>query len=70
METSVQTRSYQDPHEGSFEKRFPWTFVFTKSGDDDAIHIVADDLSGRELSLPAGVILEIAEAIRFQRSLN
>jgi hypothetical protein len=69
MERTVRTRSYQDPLEGAFEKRFPWSFILADTTADSPIHIVADDMSGREFSLPAGVILEMAEAIQFQRSL-
>lgn len=69
METTIRTESYQDPAEQAFEKRLSWTFVLFHSDNDASINVVADDMSGREVSLPAGVILEIAEAIQLQRAL-
>ena len=66
MERTVQTRSYQDPLEPAFEKVLPWTFVFSSTEENTPIHITADDWSDREISLPVGVILEIAEVLRAQ----
>ena len=70
MEKTVQTRRYQDPLEGSFEKLVPWTFTFTNVDENSTVHIAADDWSDRKISLPIGVILEMAEVIRLQQSLN
>ena len=65
MERKVQTREYQDPLERAYEKRFPWTFILhNEPAPDTPIYITADDWSGREFALPAGVILEIAEHLR------
>jgi len=66
MEQTLQTDCYQDPLEEAFEKRFPWSFVFTEIDDDASVHIVADDFSGRQFALPVGAIIEIAEALRAQ----
>ena len=62
MEKTVQTRRYQDPLEGSFEKLVPWTFTFTNVDENSTVHIAADDWSDRKISLPIGVILEIKGA--------
>lgn len=70
MERTIQTKRYQDPLEGAFEKRFPWSFVFTEIDSDSPVHIVADDLSGREFALPIGVVLEMAEALRAQEPVT
>jgi hypothetical protein len=70
MQTTVQSKSYQDPLEGSFEKRLPWTVIFSSTDDDAPVHIVANDFSGREFSLPVGAILEFAEALRLQQALT
>lgn len=64
METTLQTKHYQDPTESDFERRHPWTFVFNDTNSDAPVHVIADDTSGREFSLPVGVILEIARALR------
>jgi hypothetical protein len=69
METTRQTREYQDPLESEIEKRFPWTFVFTTAESDAAVHIVADDRSGREFALPAGAIIEIARLLKQRRQI-
>lgn len=63
METTLQTRCYQDPLE-DFERSFPWTFVFTDADHNAPVHIVAEDTSGREIALPVGVIFDIADALR------
>lgn len=64
METTLQTRHYQDPQENAFKRSFPWTYVFTHTDPDAAVHVMADDTSGREITLPVGVILEIARALK------
>lgn len=64
METTLQTRNYQDPQEGAFKHRFPWTYIFTYTDDDASVHVMADDTSGREITLPVGVILEMARALK------
>lgn len=68
MERTVQTRRYQDPLEGSFEKIFPWTFVFTSTDENASVHILADDFSGRQFSLPVGAIIEMAEVLKKQQA--
>jgi len=62
MERTVQSRGYQDPSE-VYEKRVSWTLTFTETGEDSPIHIAANDWSGREIVLPVGVILEMAEVL-------
>jgi hypothetical protein len=64
METTLRTRNYQDPQESAFRRRFPWTFIFTHTDQDASVHVVADDTSGREITLPVGVILEMAKALK------
>lgn len=64
MERTVQTRSFQDPLEGSFEKLFPWTFIFSDMDENAPVRVMADDKSGREITLPIGVILEMAEVLQ------
>jgi len=64
MEQSVQTENYQDPLEGAFEKRLPWTFTFTDTDNHASVHITADDWSGRQFALPVGAILEMADRLR------
>lgn len=63
VEMTDQSRSYQDPLEGAFDKALSWSFTFAP---DQNVFISADDWSGREIILPAGVILELAELIRNQ----
>jgi hypothetical protein len=70
METTVRTNAYQDPLEEQFEKELSWTASFTDTKDNSTIHVASNDWTQRSVVLPAGVILEIAEAIRFQRSLD
>jgi len=69
MERTVKTRGYQDPLE-RFEKHFPWTFVFDETGDNAPVHISAEDWSDRNIALPVGVILEMAEVIRARQRIN
>ena len=69
VEKTVQTKSYQDPLEDAFEKHLPWSATFTKTDENATIHFTADDFSDRQFALPVGVILELAEAIQFQRSI-
>ena len=69
METTVTTKGYQDPAERGFEKLLAWNAVIDGVDDDAPVHLSANDWSDREIALPAGLILEIADAIRFQRSL-
>jgi len=66
VEKTVQTRNYQDPLEKSFERHLAWTFIFTDTDENASVHIVAEDYSDREFSLPIGAILEMAEVIRAQ----
>lgn len=63
MAKTVQTRHYQDPLEGEFERRIPWTFIFSSTVEDAPVRILADDLSGREIAIPVGAILEMAEVL-------
>jgi hypothetical protein len=70
VEQTVQTNGYQDPLEEQFDKELSWTAYFTATGDNDTVHISSNDWTQRISVLPVGAILEIAEAIRFQRSLN
>jgi len=67
---TIQTKSYQDPLEGAFEKNLPWSATFSKTDENATIHLMADDYSDRQFALPVGVILELAEAILFQRSIS
>jgi hypothetical protein len=69
METSITTKGYQDPLEDAFEKYLPWSATFTKTDENATIHFAAGDFSDRQFALPVGVILELAEAIQFQRSV-
>jgi hypothetical protein len=70
MEITIRTRSYQDPLEDSFEKLVPWVATFTSTDTNAPVHFVADDFSDRQIALPVGVILELAEALQFQQSLT
>ena len=63
MKRTVQTRHYQDPLEERFEKRIPWTFVFDSTDDDSPVCVLADDFSKREIMLPVGAIMEMAEVL-------
>ena len=65
MEATFQTKCYQDPAE-FYEKRFPWTVVYSDHDPDPdtPVHISADDWSDREITIPLGVIVEIAKLIR------
>ena len=69
MERTVRTRSYQDPLE-SYEKRFPWTFVFDGADEDAAVHIASEDWSDRHIALPVGVILEMAEVLKARQGVH
>lgn len=63
MEKTLVTRDYQDPAE-PFDKRLRWNVVFSDTDQDSAIHISAEDWSGRQITLPAGALIEIADMIR------
>ncbi len=65
MELTLQTKGYQDPAE-SYNKSLRWTATYTE--EDDLVHISADDWSGREINIPLGAILEIAEKLRAKQS--
>lgn len=68
MEATLQTKCYQDPQE-FYEKRFSWNVIFDSANpsSDTPIHIIADDWSGREITLPLGVLEEIIAALRVEQ---
>ena len=68
MEMTLQTKGYQDPAE-SYKKPLRWSATFTDVDEDSTVCISADDWSGREITLPLGVILEIAERLRTKQSV-
>jgi len=70
MERTVQTRSYQDPLEGAFEKLVTWTFIFTSDDEHAPVHVLCDDFSGRQFALPVGAFLEMAEVLRKAQVAN
>jgi len=70
MERTARTRSYQDPLEGACEKPLPWTFIFSDTDENATVHISADDWSDRQLAIPVGAILEMAEVLRTRRQIT